>query len=112
MNDSIFNDSIYFEVLVNYNDTLSINENICVEVFRAFNQGEPQSQGVYTAKTPGEPNTSLVVYNNDGEKIKVTLGTQGLDYGLNDIFLKAWFCDFSTEPVFSDTILLTIQSQK
>jgi len=105
LNDSIFNDSIYFEVLVKYNDTLSINENICVDVFRDF-AGNTTLEGSYSAKTAGEPNTSLVVKQNTGDKIKVTLGTHGLDYGLNDIYLKAWFCDFSTEPVFSEHLIL------
>ena len=62
-------------------------------------------EGEYSKATLGEGNTNLVIDDN-GEKIKVTLGILGLDYGENEIYLKVWFCDFSTEPVISESIII------
>ena len=53
----------------------------------------------------GEDSTNLVI-DDSGEKIKVTLGNLGLDYGENKIYLKAKFCDFSTPMITSDTIII------
>nr|NQU93693.1 hypothetical protein [Bacteroidota bacterium] len=100
----LFNDSIYFRADVNYNDDLSIGEDMCLEVYRIFEGGAPILVGEYSNATQG--GTNNLVIDDSGEKIKVTLGDLGSEYGQHEIYLKAWFCDFSTEPVVSQSIII------